>query len=229
MGSFARVAAFSLVASGCIEGPEAEALHDITPRQCETGLAADATFVISSNIPSTKLAADPPRFVLQGAQTIELSTTVGEFGELTLTPLQPLPADTDLMLRVADPGYLESTMIPGWLPTRYTTRNAPAIRSFRSIEGRVFVSFSQRLDAATVPTATSVRQGTAPVSAEATYLDAPGHVVWVETTKNVGLADIAFAPSLRTDRGDALFSVERTVQVDLAYTVPADDGCQYAE
>lgn len=229
MGSFARVAVVVSLVAGCIEGPEREALHDVSPRQCETGLAADTTFVISSNIESAKLAADPPRFVLDGTPAIELSTAVGEFGELTLTPTQPLPADSDMMLRLADPGYLASTLIPEWLPTRYTTRNAPAIRSFRSIEGRVFVSFSQRLDAATVPTATSVRQGMAPVSAEATYLDSPGHVVWIETTKNVGLADIAFAPSLRTDRGDALFSAERTVQVDLAYTVPADDGCQYAE
>ena len=224
-----RVVCLVLPMAGCIEGPEPEHLDQVTPRVCETGVAANGPFVISSNIPSAKLAADPPRFVLEGAQTVELSTAVGQFGELTLTPLQPLPADADLMLRIADPGYLAETTLPAWLPARYSTRNAPAIRSYRAIEGRIFVSFSQRLDAATVPTATTVREGAAPVSAEATYLDAPGHVVWIELHKNTGVVDVAFGPSLRTDAGDAVFNIESTVKLDVAYTQPASDGCEHAE
>src|SRR5262245_9964304 len=147
MGSRLRTTLLIALLTGCIEGPEPEHLNQVTPHVCETGVAANSTFVVSSNIPSAKLAADPPRFVLEGAQTIELATAVGDFGELTLTPQQPLPADADLTLRIADPGYLENTTLPGWLPARYSTRNAPTIRTYRAIEGRIFVSFSQRLDA----------------------------------------------------------------------------------
>lgn len=232
MSLIARIAVISPL-TGCflaIEGPEPEAISKIEPRTCETGLTADQRFTVLSNIDAEKLLAAPPRFVLDaGDQMIDVETTVGEFGTLTLTPAQLLPADTDLMLRLVEPGMLASTSIPAWMPARYTTRNAPDIRSYRAIEQRVFVSFTQRLDALTVAAAVTARNARTLVVSDATYLDAPGRVVWVELHGATNPVDIVFGTGLRTDRGDAVFDVERIVQVDPAYTLPPHDGCEYFE
>ena len=218
--------------SACIEGPEPEHMSRIVPHACETALSANQTFEIGTNFPPQRLQADPPQFVLDlgatgGGTAIELVTSVGEYGTLVLEPVSPLPADTDMMLRLVEPGAVRDTLMPVWLPGRYSTRNAPAIRSYRAIEGRVFVSFTQRLDPATVATAVMVRQAGAPVRSEATYLDAPGRVIWVELPgRPTGLVEIVFAPTLRTELGDPVFTTETTLQLDPAYTPPAADGCE---
>jgi len=227
MTLLSRIAVITSVA-GCIEGPEAKALHHIEPAACDTGLAANQQFVLSSNFEEQTLLDDPPRFVLEvgGAAVIELDTTVGPFGELTLTPRQPLPADSELTLKLVDEGALAGSFMPVWLPGRYSTRNAPAIRSYRAIEQRVYVSFTQRLAADTVTNAVTASHAGAPVRSEAMYLDAAGHVIWIELHDAGNPVDLSFWPALRTDRGDAVFPEVQTIQLDPAYTLPASDGCE---
>ncbi|HEY5921268.1 MAG TPA: hypothetical protein VIV11_06340 [Kofleriaceae bacterium] len=238
MRPFVRITlALSLVGpvAGCIpiEGPEPEALRRVTPHPCETGLSADQTFLFESNFPTAKLQTDPPQFVLElalggDAETIPMTTSVGEFGELLLQPVMPLPPDTDMLLRMVDAGVVEGALVETDLPARYSTRNAPAIRTYRAIENRVFVSFTQRLDAASVKTSVTVRQGGAAIASDATYLDAPDRVVWVEILSDPGsIVDVVFSTGLRTDRGDAVFATETSVQLDPAYTLPPDNGCQF--
>lgn len=223
-----------VVLAGCIEGPEPDSVDNLTPRQCETGLAADQTFTITGRYElarQQRLVDDPPRFALDGPTgVIGLTTTVGAYGEMTLVPEQPLPANADLSLRMTALGALDGVYItPGLFPLAYSTRASTVIRSYRAVDNNIFISFSQPLDAATVDGAILVKRGTNPVTAAVQYLDAPGHVVHVQLYDQGGAVDVQVTPALRTELGTQVFEVTQSVQLDPSYTVPADNGCRYAE
>jgi hypothetical protein len=218
--------------AACIEGPEPDAVHNIEPRSCETGLAADQTFVLGGEYDldrQQRLATNPPRFALDTPTgVIELDTTVGAYGEVTAVPREPLPPDADLTLRLVDPGALAGAFMPPLFPVHYSTRSETAIRTFRAVEGNAFVSFSQPLDAATVEAAVLVQRGTTPIGATVQYLDAPGHVVHVLVADQATL-EILFTPSLKTKTGASVFDAVAAVQLDPSYTAPATNGCELAE
>jgi hypothetical protein len=219
---------------GCIEGPEPDSVHNITPRSCETGLALDQTFTLTGDYElarQSQLQSSPPRFVLDTPSgEIAIATTVGAYGELALQPMTALPNDAELSLRLVDPGALAGVYIPTMLfPTAYSTRSETVIRSYRAVDNHVFVSFSQPLDATTVAGAVSVSRGTAAVSATAEYLDAPGHVVHIQLFDSGGAVSVGFGPQLRTKSGTAVFSIAQYIDLDSTYTVPIADGCQNAE
>jgi hypothetical protein len=218
--------------AGCIEGPEADRVYNIEPRSCETGIATDQTFVLSGDYGlerQDRLVTDPPRFALDTpAGVIELDTTVGAYGVVTAMPREPLPADADMTLQLVAPGALDGALIPGLFPARYSTRATTQIRTYRSIDGNVFVSFTQALDAASVQAAVRVERGTTPIGATVQYLDSPGHVVHVLVTDEAPL-DVVFEPSLRTKAGGAVFDASAVIQIDPTYTVPVANGCELAE
>jgi hypothetical protein len=217
---------------GCIEGPEPDAVYNIEPRSCETGLAAAQTFVLTGDYGldrQQRLATDPPRFALDTPSgVIDLDTTVGEYGAVTAVPRGPLPPDSDLTLRLVSPGALAGANIPALFPARYSTRTTTEIRTYRSVDGNAFVSFSQPLDAATVEASVHVARGTTPISAEVQYLDAPGHVVHVRVQNSEPL-EIGFLTSLKTKAGAQVFDTFATISVDPTYMVPASNGCELAE
>jgi hypothetical protein len=226
-----RVAVILLLA-GCIEGPEPESVNHVTPRPCETGITSNQLFTVIGDwrvARQERLAADPPRFALESALgIIDLTTTVGEFSELTLEPQQPLPPDTQLTLRMVQAGALEGVvMSPGLFPVPYSTRSATEIRSYRAIDNTIFISFSQALDPTTLASSVSVRSSTTTATATAEYLDAPGHVVHVELYDLLDVVEIEFGPELRTQTGSQVFAVATSVRLDPAYTVPVENGCQY--
>jgi hypothetical protein len=218
--------------AACIEGPEPDSVHSIEPRICETGLAADQTFVLTGEYGldrQQRLATDPPRFALDTpGGVIDLDTTVGAYGEVTAVPRAPLPPDADLTLRLVDPGALAGAYIPALFPARYSTRATTEIRTYRSVDGNAFISFSQALDPATVEASVHVARGTTPISAEVQYLDAPGHVVHVRVTDQAPL-EIGFLTSLKTKAGAPVFDTFATVTVDPTYMPPAPNGCELVE
>jgi hypothetical protein len=207
--------------AGCIEGPEEDSVYNIEPRTCETGIAADQSFVLTGDYSlerQNSLATDPPRFALDTPSgVIELDTTVGPYGVVTAVPREPLPADADIMLQLVSPGALGGVYMPPLFPVRYSTRSTTSIRTYRSIDGNVFVSFSQPLDAATVEGAVHVARGTTPISATVQYLDAPGHVVHVRVADQAPL-EIGFLTSLKTKTGAPVFDTFATLTVDPTYT-----------
>ena len=223
-----------VVLAGCIEGPEPDSVYNVTPHQCETGLAADQTFTITGDYElerQQRLVDDPPRFELDSPiGAIALTTTVGAYGEITLQPQQPLPADAELSLRMTYLGALDDVYIaPGLFPVRYSTHASTVLRNYRAIDNNIFLSFSQPLDATTVQGNIVVQRGTAPVTATVQYLDAPGHVVHVLLYDQGGVAEVRIEPALRTELGAPVVEVTQSVFVDPKYTVPADNGCRYAE
>ncbi len=220
------------VLPGCIEGPEGDSVYHIDPRACETGLRADQAFVLEGRYElarQERLKTEPPRFVLDAPMgVIEMAVIQGDYGQLTLIPDVPLPPDADLSLRLVDPGALAGAYIPPTLfPATYSTRTATSIRTFRAIDGHIFVSFSQPLDAATM-SAVHVQRGTTPISATVEYIDAPGHVVHLYVTDDAEL-DVVFDPSLRTKAGAVVFETVASVRVDPSYTLPEQNGCDSAE
>ena len=220
------------VLPGCIEGPEGDSVYHVDPRACETGLRPDQAFVLDGQYElerQERLKTDPPRFVLDGPTgPIEMAVINGDYGQLTLIPDVPLPPDADLSLRLVDPGALAGAYIPPTLfPSTYSTRSATSIRTFRAIDGHIFVSFSQPLDAATM-SAVHVQRGTTPISATVEYLEAPGHVVHIYVSDQAAL-DVVFDPSLRTKAGAVVFETPTSVGVDPSYTVPAQNGCETGE
>lgn len=220
--------------AGCIEGPEPDSVYNVTPRTCETGVAPDQTFEITGMYElarQARLREDPPRFAIDSsAGRIDVETTVGEYGTMTLTPQQLLPADDDLVLRLLAPGALDGAQIPpGVFPATYSTRSTTTIRSYRAIDSRLFISFSQALDPASVAGAVTVTGIGAPTLVEAMYLDAPGHVVYVLVSGANGPVDVTFGTALRTSAGAPVFDAAHSLQLDPTYTVPAANGCESAE
>ena len=218
--------------AACIEGPEPDRVYNIEPRICETGIAADQAFVLTGDYElerQERLASDPPQFAIDvPGGVIELDTTVGEYGKVTAVPRQPLPADADLTLRLVDPGALAGAYFPPLFPVRYSTRKTTEIRTYRTINGNAFISFSQALDASTVPGAVRVARGTTPISAAVQYLDSPGHVVHVRVQDQAPL-EIGFSSSLKTKSGAPVFETVATIAVDPEYMLPASNGCELAE
>ena len=218
--------------AACIEGPERDSVYNIVPRVCETGIASDQTFVIDGRYGldrQQRLVTNPPRFVLETPSgPIELDTTVGDFGVMTLVPRGPIPSDADVTLTLVEPGALDDAYIPPLFPAHYSTRSAAAIRSHRAVDGHMFVSFNQPLDAATVEGAVHVQRGTTPIAATVQYLDAPGHVVHVQVADQAPL-DVVFLTSLRTQTGAAIFDTNGRIQIDPSYTAPPTNGCELAE
>jgi len=227
-----RVLLLAGLLTACIEGPERDSVYNIEPRVCETGIANDQTFVIDGRYGlarQQRLVTDPPAFLLETPTgPIELDTTVGDDGVMTLVPRGPIPSDADLTLKLVAPGALVDAYIPPIFPAHYSTRKSTSIRSYRSVDGNVFVSFSQPLDAATVEAAVHVQRGTTPIGAPVQYLDAPGHVVHIRVTDQAPL-DVVFQPSLKTRTGAAVFDTSEIVQLDPTYTVPPSNGCELAE
>lgn len=228
------IALCSILLAACIEGPEPDAVHNVTPRTCETGIAPDETFEITGmyeRARQSRLGEDPPRFAIESsAGRIDVETAVGEYGTLTLTPQQLLPADDDLVLRMLAPGALEGAYIPpSVFPATYSTRSTTTIRSYRAIDNRLFISFSQPLDPTSVPGAVTVTGIGAPTIVESMYLDAPGHVVYVLVAGAHGPLDVTFGTSLRTRAGAPVFDAVQSLQLDPSYTVPAPNGCESAE
>lgn len=228
------IASCTLLLAGCIEGPEPDRVHNVTPRTCETGIAADQTFEVTGMYElarQSRLRDDPPRFAIESsAGAIEVVTTVDEYGTLTLTPQQLLPTDDDLVLRMLAPGALDGAHIPpGVFPATYSTRSTTTIRTYRAIDNRLFISFSQPLDPASVAGAVTVTGIGAPTIVESMYLDAPGHVVYVLVTGANGPVDVTFGTSLRTKAGAPVFDAVQSLQMDPSYTVPAANGCESAE
>jgi hypothetical protein len=204
--------------AGCIEGEEPDAVHNITPRACETGLASDQAFVISGSYEldrQERLRMEPPEFLLDGTTPIALTTEVGAYGELTLRPLQPLPPGEDFQLRMVEPGALAGVALPGLFPAAYSTRDVTELRSHRAIDGNIFLSFSRALSPAM---ASAISVNGAAVTSPPTYLDAPGHVVHLRVSSAATTVDVSIAPP-------ALPAVQ-SVRVDATYTPPAANGCE---
>ncbi|MBA3453680.1 MAG: hypothetical protein H0T42_11365, partial [Deltaproteobacteria bacterium] len=176
-----RIAILFVALTACIEGPERDRIETITPQPCETAIATDQQFVITGSYEQdglTRLHADPPQFELATPTTsIALDTSIGEFGELTLRPQQPLPDEQDVTLRLVSPGGLADVyMTSDLLPAPYSTRDSTVIRSYRAVNQNIFVSFSQALDAATLASSVSVRRNGAGLISEVSYLEGPQHV-----------------------------------------------------
>lgn len=218
--------------AACIEGPERDSVYNIEPRICETGIANDQTFVLDGRYGldrQQRLVSDPPRFLLETPTgPIELDTSIGEYGVITAVPRGPIPSDADVALKLVAPGALVDAYIPPIFPAHYSTRKSTSIRSYRSVDGNVFVSFSQPLDAATVQAAVHVQRGTTPIGATVQYLESPGHVVHVKVLDQAVL-DVVFQPSLKTKTGAAVFDTSTIVQLDPTYTLPPSNGCELAE
>lgn len=225
-----RIAILFLGLTACIEGPEPDAVRDITPQPCETAIAADQQFVITGSYGAdtlSRLHANPPQFELETPTiSISLDTSIGDYGELTLRPQQPLPDQEDVTLRVVSPGALADVYItPDLFPAPYSTRDSTVIRSYRAIERNIYVSFSQELDAATLVSSVSVRRNGAGMISEVSYLEGPQHVVFVRVFELSGPVDVVFNANLRTRAGAPVFSAEYMLQIDPAYTLPPMDSC----
>ena len=223
-----------VVLVGCVEQPERETIDDLTPRPCETGLVSDQTITITGRYElarQQRLINNPPRFELDSPRgVIAITTLVDAYGELTLQPQQALPADADLALRMTELGALDGVYFPPDLfPIAYSTRAATVIRNYRAIDNNIFVSFSQPLDAATVTSAVLVQRESAPVNVAVQYLDSPGHIVYVQLFDQGGPVDVQFTTALHTKLGAQVFQAVSSVQIDPSYTLPAKNGCQYAE
>ncbi len=225
-----RIAILILGLTACIEGPERDAVREITPQPCETAIAADQQFVINGSYGQdtlTRLHANPPQFELDTPTTsIALDASIGDYGELTLRPQQPLPDQEDVTLSLVSPGALADVYItPSLFPAPYSTRDNTVLRSYRAIDGNIFVSFSQELDAATLASSVSVRRNGAGILSEVSYLEGPQHVVFVRVSDLTGPVEVVFNPNLRIRGGAPVFSAEYMLQLDPAYTVPPADSC----
>jgi hypothetical protein len=212
--------------AGCIEGKQRPSIDNVTPRACESALAPDTRFTLLAHYDSAfhgDIERDLPRFELEiaGAR-LAMDTVVTPDFAIEMVPRAPLPADTDLALHLLDRGaFADAYITAGLFPATYTTREAPRVRNYRAVDGHVFVSFSQPLDAETV--AVTVTRDGAPVSAATQYLAAADHVVHVQITDHGQRpVQIVFDPALQTRSGAP---VQATVELSPAYTLPADNGC----
>jgi hypothetical protein len=211
---------------GCIEGEERPALDEVVPRACEDNLAPDTVFTLEAYMKlevQDRVRANPPRFSLAGPTgTIAVSVDVGEYGELTLTPDQPLPAAADFLLQLDDPGALatEDVFLETTFPVAYTTRDQVRIRNVRATGGNVYISFTQPIDPATVPTSVFSSAG-----GTAMYIQEPQNVVYFTHARDTGTVRITINTNLRTLAGLPVFTAQQELDVDSEYTLPADPAC----
>jgi hypothetical protein len=218
------------VLTGCIEGPESKnAIWDISPRPCETAVAADQAFVLSVGADNFALLAhDPPQFEIETPDgTIGMEATVGPPGQLTLRPLAPLPP-ADFVLELVNPGALGPDLRRGsdLFPAQYSGRAESVIRSYRGAFNEAFISFSTPLDPASVASAVTVRVVGLPVSVRTEYIEGPGHIVRVTVLDDARPVDITFGTSLRASDGAVVFDAPRTIRVDPVSQVPEYNGCE---